>query len=77
MHGKSAEANALGNIAKSGMPDAVAGVKRVSLLGVDGDLKWQVASAGMTIEVPKKQPCEHAFSFKIEYDGRLPWHYDQ
>jgi len=50
-------------------------IKNVSMLGVDGNLDWELTEEGLAIRSPGKKPCEHAFSFKIEYSGRLPWIY--
>ena len=52
-------------------------IKAVSMLGVKGELEWEVSEEGMKVQMPKKQPCEHAYSIKIEYDGRLPWVYEE
>jgi alpha-L-fucosidase len=50
-------------------------IKRVTLLGVDRELQWQLISEGLQIQVPEKKPCDNAYSFKIEYSERLPWKY--
>jgi len=47
-------------------------IKSVSLLGVKADLKWEMTQNGLKIKTPKNKPCEHAYSFKIEYSDRLP-----
>ena len=45
----------------------------ISMLGVDESLSWEMTADGLRIQCPKKKPCDHAYSFKIKYDGRLPW----
>ena len=50
-------------------------IKRIRMLGVDGDLKWELTTAGLKIKTPKKRPCDYAFSFAIDYADRLPWIY--
>ena len=42
-------------------------VQRVSMLGDSQSLKWHTDEAGMKIALPEKRPCEHAFTFKIEF----------
>lgn len=41
-------------------------IKRVSLLGSDETLIWSQTAAGLLIQPPSTQPCQHAFVFKIE-----------
>jgi alpha-L-fucosidase len=50
-------------------------IKSVSLLGEDGTLKWEMTDDGLKIQCPKKKPCEHAYSFKVDYDGHVPWEF--
>lgn len=50
-------------------------IKSVTMLGVDGELDWEITTEGMKIQRPKKKPCENAYAFKIEYSKRLPWVY--
>jgi len=40
-------------------------VRSVELLGVDGELPWQLTAAGLKIERPEQRPCEHVYAFKI------------
>ncbi len=37
----------------------------VRMLGVDEELPWMMTPDGLLIRTPSKQPCEHAFTFKI------------
>ena len=43
---------------------------RLTMLGVDADLKWQQGREGLVIQIPdaiaRNKPCEQAFAFKIE-----------
>ena len=40
-------------------------VSNVVLLGHDGKLTWKQDDKGLTITMPEKQPCQHAWSFKL------------
>lgn len=40
-------------------------IAEIQLLGSKKKLKWTINSNGLTINLPKKKPCENAFSFKI------------
>ena len=44
-------------------------VADVSLLGYEGKLTWQQTDRGLTINLPAKKPCEHAYSFRIKSGG--------
>lgn len=41
-------------------------IQSVSMLGVDEELEWSFSDDGLTIKIPDKQPCEHAFVLRIE-----------
>jgi len=41
-------------------------IKRVSLLGHDGDLEWRLNRKGLVVEMPSERPCDHAYVIKIE-----------
>jgi len=41
------------------------GIESVSMLGVDGELNWELSAEGLTIDTPSEKPCEHAYAFKI------------
>jgi len=40
-------------------------IDSVTLLGSGQPLKWRLDEAGLPIETPAEQPCEHAYVFKI------------
>ena len=40
-------------------------IREVRLLGCDAPLKWSRDADGLTIELPAKPPCDHAYAFKI------------
>ena len=40
-------------------------VRSVELVGVDGELKWEMTRGGIKIERPDHRPCDHAYAFKI------------
>ena len=42
-------------------------IKSVSLLGHGNHLDWNLKESGLVIKVPGEKPCNHAYSFKIEY----------
>jgi len=46
-------------------------VKSVSLLGHPRALHWNRAAEGLTIRLPDRPPCEHAFAFKLEFTGSV------
>jgi hypothetical protein len=50
-------------------------IQSVSMLGVDGELVWEMTADGLKVQRPKKKSCENANSFNIEYAKRLPWIY--
>jgi hypothetical protein len=37
----------------------------ITMLGDGQELKWEVTPVGLSIEAPKKKPCDYAFVFKI------------
>ncbi|MEM2352214.1 MAG: alpha-L-fucosidase, partial [Thermoproteota archaeon] len=41
-------------------------VHSVSMLGVDGELKWSQSKEGLKVKMPNEKPCEHAYVIKIE-----------
>jgi alpha-L-fucosidase len=45
--------------------DEPAKIRRVTLLGHDGRLKWSRDAEGLTVRFPKAKPCEHAFALKV------------
>ena len=40
-------------------------VVRVEMLGLSDPLAWKQSSKGLVIELPSKQPCRYAYTFKI------------
>lgn len=43
-------------------------IVRISMLGIDGDLRWTYddAARALTVETPDRRPCDHAYVFRIE-----------
>jgi alpha-L-fucosidase len=41
-------------------------IKKITMLGADGQLKWEHKPEGLVIKTPDARPCEHAYTFKIE-----------
>lgn len=44
----------------------------ITMLGVDGELTWNQTANGLRIQTPTRKPCEHAFAYKIVFQGTLP-----
>lgn len=40
-------------------------IKSISLLGSNAQLVWQSTPEGLIVELPTKQPCEHAYTLKL------------
>ena len=57
---------AKGNVEVSGK-----GIKSVSMLGSDEKIKWQQGAEYLTLNFPKELPCEIAYGFKVEVNGKL------
>ncbi len=49
-----------GNVAKGGK-----GIKSVTLLGSEAEIKWSQTEEGLTLELPEELPCDVAYGFKI------------
>ena len=47
-------------------------IESVTMLGTNGELEWNVTANGLSISTPSKEPCEHAYTYKIVYRGELP-----
>ena len=41
-------------------------VKQVRLLGHRGRISWQQTDQGLEVQLPEKQPCDYAYTLKIE-----------
>jgi len=41
-------------------------IKRISMLGTEGELDWFFTDDALIIKTPQEKPCEHAYAFKIE-----------
>jgi len=41
-------------------------IKRITMLGDDKELDWELTPKGLVIEVPDEKPCDYAYVFKIE-----------
>ncbi|MEX0321514.1 MAG: alpha-L-fucosidase [Puniceicoccaceae bacterium] len=57
---------AKGNVERSGK-----GIKRVSMLGSDASIEWKQTKEGLELTFPDKLPCEFAYGFKVEVNGKL------
>ena len=51
-------------LGKSALPGGT--IKAVSMLGSKDEVKWQQADGGLTLTVPRRPPCQHAFVYRIE-----------
>ena len=47
-------------------------IKRITMLGDGRELDWELTRKGLVIETPDKEPCKHAYVFKIERYHRPP-----
>jgi len=50
-------------------------ISSVTMLGNEGTLTWELTDVGLTVNLPKRKPCDYAYTMKIEYMERLPWVY--
>lgn len=41
-------------------------IRRVRLLGFAHNLRWRHDANGLTVQLPEKKPCDHAYALKIE-----------
>jgi hypothetical protein len=41
-------------------------IASISMLGVEGELTWQIAEEALRIEVPESIPFDHACVFKVQ-----------
>ena len=46
-------------------------VRSVELLGVEGELPWEMTAGGLKIRRPDHRPCDHAYAFKITRNTSL------
>jgi len=44
-------------------------IVHVQLLGSAAPIIWSQDQAGLTVTAPAEQPCEHAYTLKITFDG--------
>ena len=49
-------------------PGVTAKISRITLLGHNGDLKWEDTRDGLTVQLPDTKPCDYAIALKIEAD---------
>ena len=48
-----------------GGPHLAGKIKSVRLLGAESPLQWTQTADGLTVELPARKPCEHAFAIEI------------
>jgi alpha-L-fucosidase len=46
-------------------------IESITMLGDGDELDWQMTEEGLVVEPPRNKPCEHAYSFKIQYRERF------
>jgi len=46
-------------------------IESITMLGDGDELDWQMTEEGLVVEPPRNKPCEHAYSFKIQYSERF------
>ena len=44
-------------------------IKRISLLGSNGELSWTRETDALAVRLPAQRPCDHAFVLKIRAQG--------
>jgi alpha-L-fucosidase len=49
--------------------DLLGDIKRIDLLGHPGRLSWTRNGEGLSIRLPGKRPCDHAYVFRISAQG--------
>jgi alpha-L-fucosidase len=49
-------------------------IRSVRLLGSDATLKWKQGSAGLSVELPEKPPCDYAYSLAIDFKVPVQMH---
>lgn len=49
--------------------DLLDAIKRIDLLGHNGKLSWTREAEGLSVNLPEKRPCDHAFVLKIKAQG--------
>jgi alpha-L-fucosidase len=54
---------ALGN---KGVPDKT--IAAVSMLGSKDEVKWHQTDDGLTLSVPREEPCRYAFVYRIDFE---------
>jgi alpha-L-fucosidase len=45
-------------------------IKTVRMLGSGGEIRWRQDDDGLTLSVPKEQPCKHAFVYQIDWEPK-------
>ncbi|MEC8405535.1 MAG: alpha-L-fucosidase [Verrucomicrobiota bacterium] len=50
------------------MNQRIGAITQVSLLGHDGELKWENHGDGLHVYFPNKKPCDYAYTLKIGFD---------
>lgn len=55
-----------GKIMVNSLANSVGDIGKISLLGHKGKIRWNQTGDELSINLPDKQPCKHAYSFKIE-----------
>ena len=46
-------------------------VETITMLGDGKELDWHMTREGLVVEPPRQKPCDHAYSFKINYKERF------
>ena len=47
-------------------------ITAVSMLGSNEELRWRQDAGGLTLSVPRQQPCQHAFVYRINLTRKPP-----
>jgi alpha-L-fucosidase len=47
-------------------------IQSVSLLGSDEEIRWEIGAEGMVIHTPIHRPGDHAYVYRVAFEGDLP-----
>jgi alpha-L-fucosidase len=56
------------NVSSLGKNENVGKVSNVTLLGYNGKLEWDQKNNELSITLPDNPPCEHAYSFRVNFE---------
>ena len=57
------------SVSSLGLDENAGRVAAVSLLGSDAPVSWRQSDEALTVDLPPRRPCEHAWAFRVTLDG--------